>query len=108
MDEPGKPSLEDVEKRLRKARQDRDERSSPKTLGIERSGAMGIAWRLSVEMVVALVVCGGFGWLLDYWFGTRPLFLVVFLFVGAAVGIWNVYKASREINTEANGPDPKA
>src|SRR5690348_116011 len=52
-----------------------------------RSTALGRALRLSTELVVGVFGGGLIGWLLDRWFGTLPLFLVVFLLLGMAAGI---------------------
>ena len=66
---------------------------------------MGIAFRFAAEMVAALVVGLGIGWGLDWLFGrfithTRPVFLLVFVVLGAAAGIRNVMHAAKEINAE--------
>jgi ATP synthase protein I len=57
------------------------------------SGALGLAFRIGVELVAALIVGLGIGWLLDQWLGTRPWGMVLFFFLGAAAGILNVYRA---------------
>ena len=49
------------------------------------------------EMVVAMVVAVAIGWFLDEWLETRPLFLVVFFFLGAAAGALNVYRRAQRI-----------
>jgi ATP synthase protein I len=45
-----------------------------------------------VELVSALVVALGIGLALDYWLGTRPLFLVLFVLLGGAAGVLNVWR----------------
>ena len=62
--------------------------------------SLGIAFRFSTEMVAALIVGGGMGYGIDWLFGTRPIFLIVFFILGAAAGILNVIRAAREINAE--------
>jgi ATP synthase protein I len=81
------------------------------------SSPMGIAFRFAAEMVAALVVGLGIGWGLDWLFGrfiahTRPVFLLVFVVLGAAAGIRNVMRAAKEINAEMavskdTGPEDK-
>jgi ATP synthase protein I len=94
------PSKEDFKARLEKAQQKQEEVSWKRSdLKVEQSGAAGKAWRLSVEMVSALVVCGGFGWLLDKWLDTKPWLMLVFLVVGGIVGIYNVFKVARHLNS---------
>ena len=48
---------------------------------------------------------GGLGWGIDWLFGhfgihTRPVFMIVFVVLGAAAGILNVVRAAREINAQ--------
>ena len=65
----------------------------------------GIAGRFATELVAALIVGGGLGWGIDWLFGhfgihTRPVFLIVFVLLGAAAGILGVMRAAKEINAE--------
>ncbi|MAZ02938.1 MAG: hypothetical protein CMN56_07355 [Sneathiella sp.] len=100
MNEPEPPSEEDFSARLKKAQQQQEQASWQRSdLKVERSAGAGKAWRLSVEMVAALLVCGWFGWLLDKWLDTKPWVMLVFLIVGAAVGLYNVIKVARRMNS---------
>ena len=92
--EPADP-LKALGERLEKARRGREEPAA--TGGGSRTGvpqnALGLALRIGLELVSALVVGVGIGWLIDRWLGTRPWAMVVFLFLGAAAGMLNVYRA---------------
>lgn len=55
------------------------------------SGATGDAMRLAVDLVVAVVVGAGIGWLLDGWLGTKPWFIIIFSILGVAAGFRNFY-----------------
>ncbi|NQV43830.1 MAG: AtpZ/AtpI family protein [Rhodospirillales bacterium] len=57
--------------------------------------ALGLAFRVSVELVSALAVGLGIGWLLDEWLDTRPWLMLVFLLIGGAAGILNVYRMAK-------------
>jgi len=70
--------------------------------------SLGIAGRFATEFVVAIVVGGGLGWLLDRFLGTRPIFLLVMFVFGAAAGIVNVMRAARELNAKSAGAGPAA
>ena len=62
---------------------------------IDRFGngnALGLALRVGVELVSAVAVGTAIGWGLDYWLGTRPWFMLVFIVIGGAAGIINVYR----------------
>ena len=63
--------------------------------------ALGAAWRISIEIVVALVVCTAIGWALDYWFGTKPWMMLIFLFLGGAAGINNAARTALRIDAQA-------
>jgi len=69
--------------------------------------AMGMAFRIGVELVAGLVVGGGIGWLLDRWLGTLPIMLIAFFFLGAAAGMMNVFRAVRRMNEDEAGGGPK-
>jgi ATP synthase protein I len=65
----------------------------------------GIAGRFATELVAALIVGGGLGWGIDWLFGrfafkTAPVFMLIFVVLGAAAGILNVMRAAREINEQ--------
>lgn len=62
---------------------------------------MGIAFRLSTELVAGIFVGGGIGLLLDKWLGTGPLFLLIFFFLGMAAGILNVFRTAKQLTAQA-------
>ena len=64
-------------------------------------GALGIAFRFATELVVAVGVGAGLGWVLDHFLHTKPIFLVVMFLLGAAAGIRNVMRAAKELNAQA-------
>src|SRR5690606_41345578 len=80
------------DERLRAAqdRQREVERGPSRRAGISGS-ALGFALRIGVELVSALVVGVGIGWLLDYLLGTQPCVHMLFLVFGDAEAILNVY-----------------
>lgn len=90
----GPPSTDDFEARLARAR-GRRESASART---QRSTALGLAFRLSVELVAGVVVGTGIGWFLDRWLGTAPLLLIVFFLLGVAAGFVNVFRTARLMN----------
>ncbi|MCH9020775.1 MAG: AtpZ/AtpI family protein [Proteobacteria bacterium] len=87
------PSLEDLEARLEKARGRHQRREDEDG----RPGVIGVALRVSIEMVGPLAVGVGIGWVLDDWLATAPLFLLVFFLLGAAAGGLNTYRRARQI-----------
>ncbi len=63
-----------------------------------RGSAMGTAFRLSTDLVSAVVVGGVIGWGLDWLLGTGPWLLLVFFFLGIAAGILNVIRTAQAMN----------
>jgi ATP synthase protein I len=87
--------LATLDARIAKAKASRDRQSGDGALSSDLpKGAMGLAFRIGVELVAALVVALAIGWLLDRWLGTRPWLMVAFFFAGAAAGMMNVYRAA--------------
>ncbi len=55
-------------------------------------GAMGIGVRVGIELVSALAVGLAIGWGLDWLLGTRPWMLALFVLLGGAAGVANVWR----------------
>ena len=101
------PSLKDFDARLKAARKKQMEESggARPSLGPRLAG-LAMAFRIGIELVSALIVGVGIGWLLDRWLGTGPWFLILFFFFGAGAGILNVYRAVSRMGANAPGKPP--
>ena len=64
----------------------------------ESSSNMGTAFKMSTELVSAVVVGTIIGFILDNWFGTKPWLILLFFFLGVATGILNVIKSAKKMN----------
>ncbi len=89
-------SLDDLETRLEKARAGAFQ-SKGGEQGSSRASGLSAGFQVAAELVVAMIVAVAIGWFLDEWLETRPLFLVIFAFLGAAAGVLNVYRRARRI-----------
>lgn len=82
--------------RLKAARVRQGLDTPPESTGQKPAGSDASAWRiglrLGVELVSALVVALAIGYGLDRAFGTRPILLLVFLPLGMAAGVLNVWR----------------
>jgi ATP synthase protein I len=65
----------------------------------ELQQGMAAGLRIGVELVVAIVVATGLGWLIDRWAGTSPWLTIVMFFLGVAAGMLNVYRAVTGVKT---------
>ncbi len=93
MTERDKPdSLRDLDDRLRRLREREGSGGAEPGRGGASSSGLGMAMRIGVELVAALLVGVGIGWGLDHLLGTGPWLLVVFFLLGSAAGMMNIYR----------------
>ena len=90
-------SAQDLNARLKRARRDAESTAAgPNSKRYSRHG-LGLAMRLGVEIVSALVIGVGIGLLIDYWLGTKPWFMLLFFVFGSVAGFFNVYRVTTGI-----------
>ena len=110
-------SEEDFDTRLRRARGD-DGNDGRNGKTVDSQTGKGMAFRIGTEIVVAVAVGGSIGFLIDTWLDMRPWFLIVFLLLGNAAGLWNVFRitnnqgyaagfesSKRRENEKSKGPE---
>ena len=85
--------FEDLKTRLRIAKSKIDKKSINNNN--KSSSSLGIAMKLSTEMVAAVVVGTIIGFILDTWFDSKPWFIIIFFFVGVVAGIKNVIRSAK-------------
>ena len=100
-DEPGEEELS-FEERLKAARSRQGLDARPPTRDSQSGdlggtcpqglSPLGIGLRVGIELVSALVVAVAIGYGLDYLFGTRPILTAVFVLLGGAAGVLNVWR----------------
>ncbi len=59
----------------------------------ETNKVVGSAFRLGVELASGIIVGCGLGLLIDHYFATSPLGIILCFFLGCAAGMLNVYKS---------------
>ena len=64
------------------------------------SSNIGVAFKLSAEMVAAVIVGTIIGFILDNWFGTKPWLILIFFFVGVIAGILNVIRSAKNMQSK--------
>jgi len=104
--------LESFDKRLQRTKasiQDRDKQA------FHQASAYSFGFRLATDLVAGMLAGFGIGWLLDYWLGTSPWLLLIFIVLGICAGIANVIRAAKSIeaqrhlaHTNADGVPPVA
>ncbi|MGB0920564.1 MAG: AtpZ/AtpI family protein [Alphaproteobacteria bacterium] len=104
-DHSKRQSIDDFSKKLaqRRGQAPKEAQTNQVSDEKERPGkqsAMGTAFRLSTDLVAAVLVGGFVGWLIDKGLGTEPFGLLIFFFLGVAAGIVNVFRTARQLNLE--------
>jgi len=88
-------NLEELGKKINNLNdKDKNIKSSKK-----ESGA-GFGFKISTEIIAALVVGVGIGLIVDNYFNTKPIGLIIFFIFGALAGFLNVYRVMRRIEKQ--------
>jgi len=89
----------DNNKKLKNLKEKIDKLQSQKTNEINKhkeSGA-GFGFKISTEIIAALVIGVAIGLIVDNYFNTKPFGLIIFFILGAFAGFLNVYRVMRRI-----------
>ena len=62
-----------------------------------KSSLLGMAFKMSTELVAAVLVGAIIGFIFDNWFGTTPWLILTFFFVGVVAGILNVIRSAKNM-----------
>jgi ATP synthase protein I len=96
---PPDARLESLDERLDRLQQAEAKRTAKRQPDVNYQ-----AGQLVLSQLVGCPLGGGIvGWLLDRWLHTRPWLMLVMLFLGFAVGIWNVIRISNSASRKARG-----
>ena len=63
----------------------------------KKSSLIGMAFKMSTELVAAVLIGGIIGFIFDTWFGTKPWLILTFFFIGVIAGILNVIRSAKNM-----------
>ena len=66
----------------------------------KKEAGAGFGFKISTEIIAALVVGVGIGLIVDNYFNTKPFGLIIFFIFGALAGFLNVYRVMRRIEKQ--------
>ncbi len=91
--------IKQMDKRIRKlkAKENLARKGQQET---DYSRASKIGFRIGTELISGVLVGGAIGYLLDKIFETRPILLIIFLFLGGIAGFLNVYRFVKSIENQ--------
>ncbi len=79
--------LEDLEAKIRKAKGAEEVPDHSNREGVQAG----------MELVLSILVGGAIGYGLDSFFGTKPLFMIIFFLMGTAAGFLSIYRISQNL-----------
>ncbi len=98
-------ALSSLDARLKQARQAQKGPASKGTSLRGEATGFGQAMRIGAELISGLVVGTLLGWLFDGWLDTKPIMMIVFIFLGGAAGLLNVFRTAQSMANDAKqGP----
>ena len=90
-----KNKLENLKQRIRSA-----ENLNAPLIKKENKNGAGFGFKISTEIIAALVVGVGIGLIVDKYLGTKPFGLIIFFIFGALAGFLNIYRVMRRIEKQ--------
>ena len=66
----------------------------------KKENGAGFAFKISTELIAALVVGVGIGLIVDNYLGTKPFGLILFFILGSFAGFLNIYRVMRRIEKQ--------
>ena len=87
--------IKQMDGRIRKLKA-KEQRTREEKTESQFAHAAKVGFRIGAELISGVIV----GYLLDILFGTRPLLLIIFLFLGGVAGFLNVYRFVKSMEKE--------
>jgi len=87
--------LEELNKKIDNLKDQKKNISSKK-----KEGGAGFGFKISTEIIAALAVGVGIGLIVDNYFDSKPVGLIIFFIFGALAGFLNVYRVMRRIEKQ--------
>ena len=109
MPEPDdRSSLTDLYKRLRAARERQEQANKPASSNrADAASGMAVGFRISVEIVAALIMGFGVGYYLDIWLGTKPWMMIIFFFLGVGAAFVNILRVAKQLENKKSFRDDR-
>ncbi len=92
------PTLENIDARLKAARDAGAEKQKAGFRDRENSRGMGLGMRIGIELVVSVLAGGGIGLFIDSKLNTKPIFMLAFLVLGFTAGVLNVLRLTKGLD----------
>jgi ATP synthase protein I len=78
---------------------------APRPRSDEHYSQAQLAWRMVIELVAGLGIGFGIGYGLDLFFGTLPVFMVLFVLLGLAAGVKTMLRSAQEMQEKRDAAE---
>ena len=85
--------------KLKEKIQDIENKNAQELISKKETGA-GFGFKISTEILAALIVGVGIGLIVDNYLGTKPFGLIFFFILGSFAGFLNIYRVMRRIEKQ--------
>ncbi|MBT4921677.1 MAG: hypothetical protein HON23_01530 [Rickettsiales bacterium] len=85
-------SNKDIDQRLKNLSEKLTPEDNPEENQVEINKHMSYAFKISAELIAGIAIGGFIGYYCDKIFLTKPLFLIIFLLLGVAGSLLNIYR----------------
>ena len=92
-----KKSLEDLDSKIKTAQKGQKTLGKKPKKAITSGADLGMGMKIASDLIAGVLVGIFLGYTLDNFLETKPLFIVVFVFVGFIAGMVNVYRTAEKI-----------
>lgn len=93
------PSLRELDEKLKKIdNAEKSEEAKERARKVDAENT-SMGFRAGAELVGSIVAGVFFGWFIDDYFGTKPIFLIILFLLGVVTGFVNVWRTSQGIGT---------
>jgi ATP synthase protein I len=100
----GPPPFDEFDRQIEKANRAEGRRHDRAEADQSSRLRWGDGIQVGVEVIAGVVGGTLLGYGIDWLFGTGPLFLVVFFFLGSAAGMLNAYRSMRRFTRDDPSP----
>jgi F0F1-type ATP synthase assembly protein I len=99
--------LDEIDRRLKDALERRnalEQAEQARLAQAQASRASGAAWRIMIDLVAAVAVCGALGYGAGLLFGGLALWLIAGLVFGFGIGMYMAARAAMQLQRDAQKP----
>ena len=96
-------SLDDLGNRIKKAQKQTKTHGVKPKKAITSGADLGMGMKIASDLIAGVLVGIFIGFNVDKYLETKPLFVIVFVFIGFIAGMANVYRTAKKMDQSRKG-----